>query len=127
VLLPVGVPVTDLTFITDHGQTTLDFRILDVPRFDVSQGSGSMDLWLPLRGVAIGDVTIDDGDLRILIDPDAALRIEGNRRATTLNQNIYSPLADGSVESRGGLVEFQYNLRINLPGGALTIQPPEEG
>ena len=126
VLLPVGVPVTDLTFISESGGTTFDFRALDVPRFDVEQGSGGMNLWLPLRGVAIGDVILDDGNLSIIVEREASLRVEGRRGATNVLDGAYSALADGTIESRGGLIEFQYNLRADVPGGTLTIETPEE-
>ena len=126
VLLPVGVAVTSLNFESETGGTLLDFRSLDVPRFDVTLGKGNMDLFLPLRGVAIGNVTISDGDLNIVIDTDATLRVDGNRGSTIVDQNNYLFLADGSIQSLGGLTEFQYNLRTELPGGTLLIETPDE-
>lgn len=123
VFLPVGVTVSNLAFTNQRGLVTLDFRALDVPRFTIDNGADDVDLYLPRNGVAIGNIRIGDGNLRIVVDPSASLRVEGAPSDTRLNQNDYSLLANGIIESRGGLREFQFNLRLDLPNGSLTIQP----
>jgi hypothetical protein len=128
VLLPVGVSISGLTFVSESGGTLLDFRILDVTRFDVTLGTGNMDLFLPLRGVAIGDVNISDGDLNIVNEADASLRLTGApepEEDNNVNGNTYLILAGNIIESRGGLSNFQYNLGIDI-GGILTIETSEE-
>jgi len=127
VYLPVGVTVTGLSYQSTESQklpTTLDFRFIDAPRFRVEDTSGDVDLYMPENGVVIADVILGNGSLRIFVAPQTSLRVAGAPANTRIDENNYISLADGTIESRGGLREFQFNLQVAVRRGSLTIQPP---
>lgn len=123
IYLPIGIPVQDLQFTNKKGLVTLDLRQVDVPRFNITNDSGDIDLYMPLSSVVIGDVNIRSGNLLIVIPPQIAMRISGAPENRELNVNDYVSVQGGDIESRGGLLEFQVELNVNLPGGTLTIKP----
>lgn len=123
IYLPVGVPVQELNFTNKKGLVTLDLRQIDVPRFTISNESGDIDLYMPLNSVIIGDVSINNGNLLIVIPPQIAMRISGAPESRELNVNDYLSVQGGDIESRGGLLEFQVELSVSLRDGTLTIKP----
>lgn len=123
IYLPVGIPVQELNFTNKKGLVTLDLRQIDVPRFTISNESGDVDLYMPLNSVIIGDVSINNGNLLIVIPPQISMRISGAPERRELNVNDYLSVQGGDIESRGGLLEFQVELSVNLPDGTLTIKP----
>jgi hypothetical protein len=123
VYLPVGVTIDNLNFENQNGPVTFDFRQVDVPRFNIVNRSGDIDLYMPLEGIVIGDVTIDEGNLLVVIPPDISLRVSGTQGSRELDTNVYLPIEGGDIESRGGLSEFQVILRANVPDGTLSIRP----
>ena len=125
VTLPVGVPITNLTFSNERGRTTLDLRALDVPRMNVQNRFGDVDLWMPFSGIVIGDVIIDEGNLQIVVLPEVSLRVTGSHRLAEYNQNVYIKLDDGTIRSEN-TSEFEFNLRVSVPKGTLTVISPEE-
>lgn len=125
VFLPTDIPIETLNFDHQDGVVTLDLRFLDVPRLDVESGSGDMDIYLPESGILIGDVVLGSGNLRLIVSPDISMRLTGAPSNTTLDGNQYQALADGTIESRGGLTEFQFNVRLGV-SGSLQILTPQE-
>lgn len=123
VYLPIGTPINELNFTNRRGPSTLDFRNVNIPRFDVVNVAGDMNLLMPRFGTVIGDVTIEEGNLNLEIPPDIPLRVigapSGNRRA--LNPNDYLSLEGGVIETRGGFTAFQVDLRVDLGEGTINI------
>ncbi len=123
IYLPREVPIQALNFRNRKGLVTLDLRLLDVPRFDISNASGDIDLYMPLNSIVIGDISIEKGNLQIIIPPQISLRISGAPANREINVNDYLSVQGGDIESRGGLTAFQVNLQVNIPNGTLTIKP----
>jgi len=72
----------------------------------------------------IGDVTLERGDLRLLVDPSIPLRVFNPPPQTNLDPNVYQPLANGPIESRGGLTSFLFEIRLQIGKGSLTLTEP---
>jgi hypothetical protein len=129
VFLPVGIPIENLVFTNHRGATTLDFRFLNVPRFDVRIDDAlvGVALHLPPQGNTTSNLSIQKGGLQIYVDPNIPLQINGAPVGgrTELDENRYLFLEGGGIESRGGLTEFNIRLSLNMPDGSLIIQPPQ--
>lgn len=123
IYLPLEVPITNLDFFNKRGLATFDLRLVDAPRFNIVNESGDIDLYMPLNSIVIGDVAINDGNLQVIIPPQISLRISGAPANREINVNDYLSVQGGDIESRGGLTEFQVNMRVNIPDGTLTIKP----
>lgn len=122
VSLPNGITINEFVFSNESGGATFDFRPLDVPSFNITLTQGNVDLFMPEQGVVIGDLTVSDGDVRMIVDPDIPMRIGNVPSGSSVDQNTYLFLADGSIETRNR--EYLFNLRVNIPNGILILEAP---
>ncbi|HLA44023.1 MAG TPA: hypothetical protein VJZ27_11340, partial [Aggregatilineales bacterium] len=127
VLLPVGVTINSLNFNNKDGTATFNFQSLDVPRFNIQNQHGNVALFLPHSGITISDVNIASGDLRLVVDPAITLQVRNAppQPRTLVDENVYLFLANGGIESKGGVTDYDFIVNLAMPGGRLTIQRPE--
>ncbi len=126
VALPGGITIQNLLFQNENGGATLDFSQLDVPRFEVRNVAGDVDLFMPQRGIVFADISLADGNLRLFVDPTIPLDIRNIPGSVEADPNTYLLLRD-SLESRGlGQGDAQFVISVDIPNGNLTILPPEE-
>jgi hypothetical protein len=132
VTLPVGIPIVEFDFQIERSAATLDFRALQVPRFTLTSQVSDVELYLPVQGsVPEGNVTVQDGNLLIEVNPSITLRVSGaprDERFVEVNQNDYIVTMGGIIESRraAGQQGYDMALAVDLPNGTLTIRGPGE-
>lgn len=132
VLLPLNMPILNVELTNQNGPITFDFRYAEVPRFNLHNVHGNVDLHLPLAQTAgtdlqiIGDITVSEGNLTLYLSPSVPVRITGVSDNLEFDRDAYS--RDGEIiETRGGLTSFQYAIRVSVPKGTLTLKQAEGG
>jgi hypothetical protein len=129
--LPVGIPIQDLRLQNQSGGLRVDLRTLQVPRFTIQSNFGDVDLFLPTltspdQGAIFGNLTLLDGNLRIIVEREVALRVTGATTRATLDSNIYlRDSENGLVETRN-VSNFVVQIRLDRLTGSLTILTPQE-
>jgi hypothetical protein len=135
VTLPAGVAINDLQFTSERGQITLDFRVLNVPRFNIVSQNGDIELYMPIAMTPEqnmqGDITVTQGNLMLVVPstiPMSVLNAPSDGERREMNLNVYQVLLEGSnvtIET-DGFNAFQIVVRVDVPRGTLTIKAPEE-
>ncbi len=132
VLLPLDMPILNIELTNQNGRITFDFRYIQVPRFNLQNVRGNVDLYLPLAQTAgtslqiIGDVIVSEGDLTLYIPSSLPIRITGAPNNLDFNRDAYT--RDGDIiETRGGLTSFQYAIKVSVPKGTLILKQVEGG
>jgi len=120
--LPFDVPINELDIANTEGRITLDLQANAVSRLSVYSGEGDVDLYMPRQGTTLGQVTIENGNLFMVIDSNIVLRVTGAPETVEVNPNEYRVLRDGVVESVSVVgTAADMTINLNMSGGTLTI------
>lgn len=129
--LPIGIPIQNLYLHNTYGGLRVDLRTVNVPRFDIQSDFGDVDLYLPdltatEQGAVFGDMTLSDGNLRIIVERNVPLRITGATTRAILDSNTYlRDSENGLIESRNAS-NFVIQIQVNQLSGPITILTPLE-